>query len=436
MRKGVKQGCFVLIILLMILPFVQQHFNWPRMHGLKGAISKPVMPKLSFQALYHGTYQDSLNTYLENHIGYRPDLVRLHNQLHYSLFDTVNAMGVVRGKDGYLYEMNYIKALYGIDFIGEEKIKADVERTAVVDEWLRRHNKGLLVVLAPGKASFFPEYVPERLKPDTVKESNYAHYHALLKARGVSVIGCNEWFLSMKDTSRFALYPKCGIHWSYYGLGLVFDSVFRSMERITGRDFVDFSMQNISSTKKLRSPDRDLWEGMNIMVRPDDYAMTYPEYHFESLVKQNMPRVITVADSYYWQWFGGGYALRGFSTNSFWYYNAQIYAPDGSPPLDRKSVDLMTEISHTDIILLLQTDANMNRFGFGFIDELYQAIIEEGDGGLEKAAEIQKIIEGIRSNKEYMQMVREKAAKRGISEEEMLIIDAGWVWRHKHEAVK
>jgi len=89
------------------------------------------------------------------------------------------------------------------------------------------------------------------------------------------------------------------------------------MEQITGRDFVDLSMQNISNTKKLRSPDRDLWEGMNIMVKPDDYAMAYPEYRFENLVKENLPRVITVADSYYWQWFGGGYALKGFSTNSF-----------------------------------------------------------------------------------------------------------------------
>jgi len=433
MQRRVKQFLFLVLMLLLLLPNVQQHLNWPKMKNLKGAISKPKLPQWSWKNLWTGSFQDSLNTYVENNIGYRPDLVRLHNQLQYTLFDTVNAQAVVVGKDGYLFEMNYIKALYGIDFVGEEKIIADVEKTIFVDQWLRKNGKALLVVLAPGKASFFPEFVPDKYRPDTIKPTNHDRYYELLSNSGVAVIGGNQWFAAMKDTSRYALFPKCGIHWSYYGLGLVFDSVFTRMEHLLGRKFVDFEMNDIVVTDKLRSPDRDLWDGMNLIQKPDDYPMPYPKYVFNNPIKDSMPSVVTVADSYYWQWFGGGYTLRSFRNDQFWYYNAQALTPDNTKARDRKHLDLFTEVSRTDLFMILQTDANMNRYGFGLIDELYEVLIDNGAESLKKAAEIAAIIDGIRASDSYMLMVREKAAARGISEEEMLRLDAGWVWENRQK---
>ncbi len=431
MRQVLKHIFFVGLMLMLILPFVQFQFDVPKVRALKGAYSTPKKPVWSFAAYLEGSFQDSMNTYLENTIGYRPELVRLHNQLQYSLFDTINAQGVIQGKDGYLFEMNYIKALYGLDYVGDTAVIQDVERTAFVRNWLREQGKDLIVVLAPGKASFFPEFVPDEFKPDSIGKRNYDEYNRLLTTQNVPVIGCNEWFLAMKDTSRFALYPKCGIHWSYYGLGLVFDSLFTTMEQLTGKDFVDFSIGNIDVTHHLRSPDRDLWEGMNILLPPDDYAMPYPKFTFENAKADLMPRVITVADSYYWQWFGGGYPLRGYKTNSFWYYNAQVFLPDASAPKDRKQVDILEAVSQTDLIVVLQTDANMSRFSFGFIDDLYAVAKDDGAAEMAKRAAIQKIIDGIRSSESYLQLIREKAAKRNISEEEMLRIDAGWIYEQK-----
>lgn len=433
MQHRVKQILFILLMLMLLMPTVQQHLNWPKMKSLKGAISQPKLPQWSWKNLYEGQFQDSLNTYVENHIGYRPDLVRLHNQLQFTLFDTVNAQAVVVGNEGYLYEMNYIKAMYGIDYVGEEKTRADVEKAVVVDQWLRKHGKALVVVLAPGKASYFPEFVPDKYSPDTINPTNHDQYYELLSSSGIAVIGGNSWFKAMKDTSRYALFPKCGIHWSYYGLGLVFDSVINTMEHLLGREFVDIDMKDILVTGKLRSPDRDLWDGMNLMQKPDDYPMPYPKFVFSNPIKDSMPSVVTVADSYYWQWFGSGNPLRAFRSNQFWYYNSQIFFSDGSKPSDRKRTDLFGEVARTDVFLILQTDANMNRFGFGLVDDLFEVLKDNGAESLKKAGEIAAIMDGIRSSDTYMQMVREKAAARGISEEEMLRLDAGWVWENKQK---
>ncbi|HOI33524.1 MAG TPA: hypothetical protein PLC47_12195, partial [Bacteroidales bacterium] len=195
---------------MLILPFIQHQFDVPKIRSLKGAYTIPEKPGWNFINFLNRTFQDSMNTYIEQTIGYRPHFVRLHNQLQYSLFDTINARGVIMGKEGYLFEMNYIKAYYGLDFVGDEKIAEDINKTIVVNNWLKENNKMLLVVLAPGKGSFFPEYIPDELKPESKGPTNYNAYYDELKKAQIAVIGGNHWFNAMKDTSRLALFPKSG----------------------------------------------------------------------------------------------------------------------------------------------------------------------------------------------------------------------------------
>ncbi|HPE43650.1 MAG TPA: hypothetical protein PKV88_06180, partial [Bacteroidales bacterium] len=187
---------------MLILPFIQYQFNIPRIKALKGAYTTPEKPLWNNNNFWNGTFQDSMNTYIEQTIGYRPHFVRLHNQLQYSLFDTINAQGVIMGKEGYLYEMNYIKAYYGLDYVGDKKITEDINKTIAVNQWLNDNNKLLLVVLAPGKGTFLPEYIPDELKPKSKGPTNYDAYYDALKNAEIAVIGGNHWFNAMKDTSK------------------------------------------------------------------------------------------------------------------------------------------------------------------------------------------------------------------------------------------
>lgn len=435
MQKLVKHILFALLMLMLILPFIQYQFDVPKIKALKGAYTVPKKPVWYPQNFWNGTFQDSMNTYLEHTIGYRPHFVRLHNQIQYSLFDTINAQGVILGKEGYLYEMNYIKAYYGLDYVGEEKISEDLQKTIVIDQWLKENNKLLITVLAPGKGSFFPEFIPDKHIPESKGPSNYDTYYNGLKQEEIAVIGGNHLFSALKDTSKYALFPKAGIHWSYYGLGLVFDSVFKLIEHHLNKAYINFEISKIEVSSRLKSPDRDLWEGMNIIIPPNDYAMPYPEFKFTITDSSNMPKVVTVADSYYWQWFGGGYALKGFKDNSFWYYNKQIFYPDDRPMKDRSLVSLLDAVLNTDVIIILQTDANMNRFGFGFIDELYELIKDGGKEEMLRRKAILEIANGIRQSESYMESIRQKAAKRGISVEDMLMLDAEWVYKNSQDEI-
>ena len=428
-----KPLLFGLLMLLLILPAVQQFANFPKVKALKGYFIEHHKPKLSYKNYLNGSFQDSLNKYLEQHIGYRPDLVRLHNQFRYSLFDTLSAMGVIEGKNGYLFELNYIKATYGLDFVGMDTINKHIRQTVEVNEWLKKRNKHLVVMLAPGKGTYLPEYLPDGYKPDSVLPTNESTYYQLLQANNIPVISGNRLFTAAKDTCRYPLFPQCGIHWSYYGLGVAFDTLLHTMNQLNGKEFITFKTKRIEVSNKLRSPDRDLWEGLNIFSLPDDYAMAYPEFGFERKTPDSMPSVIVVADSYYWQWYGGGYASKAFGKHDFWYYNKQIIPGDGGESVMRQDIDILTRVLSTDFIILLQTDANMSRYSFGFIPQLWQAIQNTGQLDEQASEEIRQTIERIRNSPSYMEMIREKAAKRNISVEEMLRIDATWVYENKHK---
>lgn len=414
-----------LLVALLFLPAIQQFTNIPRVRSLKGYFLTPARPDFSLKGFFEGTFQDSLNNWLEHHIGFRPNLVRVNNQLRYTLFDTIAAQSVVRGKNGYLYEINYIKALYGLDYVGDEVVQRHAQQLATINDWLRERDKHLIVMMAPGKASFFPEYVPIHFAPELPEQRNDFAYAKALQATSVPFIHGNPWFSAMRDTSRYALFPKCGIHWSYYGMALAFDSLIHTMQSASGRKWLDFSIKDIELTHKLRSPDRDLWEGMNIMSKPSDYPMPYPSLSFVKTAPA--PRVIVVGDSYYWQWFGSGYATEAFGRHEFWYYNEQIYPGDGSPPIERRNVDLLLRVLQSDFVVILLTDANNYRFGFGFVEQLEQAIGQQQSLSPADLSELDRIVAGIRSSNEWMKLVRQKAGERNISEEEMIRLDALWV---------
>ena len=58
-------------------------------------------------------------------------------------------------------EYDYIRSWLAIDYPGDSFIEKKLQRTKYVQEYLKRE-KGidLVIVFEPGKASFYPEYIP------------------------------------------------------------------------------------------------------------------------------------------------------------------------------------------------------------------------------------------------------------------------------------
>jgi hypothetical protein len=282
--------------------------------------------------------------------------------------------------------------------------------------------KTLVVIFAAGKGSFYPEYLPE--SGYTKGPTNYQTFTKLAADSGLRFIDFNRWFLENKGTSPYPLYPKYGIHWSHYGSVLVADSIIRFIERTRGID-----MPNIRTGKvrvaKANGDDYDIGYGMNLIFKLKRDKLAYPEILFEDPAGKVRPRVLMIADSYYWGMFNFGIS-RAFSQDHFWFYNKQVYPESFTESLMTSQLSLQKEIENHDVILLMATEANLPGFDWIFARRAFP-VIEE----MQIQARIRNLMDYIRTDKTWMRHIEEKARVRGIPVDSMLYLDADWGIRVK-----
>ncbi len=88
---------FVLLALLVI-PAIQKEKPFISLKKLEGDFVPSPQPNFTIDSWMSGEFQEKYNKYLEENIGFRNFLVRLINQIDFSLFRTTHAEGVIVGK--------------------------------------------------------------------------------------------------------------------------------------------------------------------------------------------------------------------------------------------------------------------------------------------------------------------------------------------------
>ena len=367
---------FILLgfLTFLILPAIQKHFVFVDVEPLAGAIVPPEKGTLSLKNWVNGDYQKQTEKFIDESFGFRNLFIRTNNQLAFTLFNKAKANGVLIGKNKYLYEVSYLKAYNGWDYVGEKAIKSRVEKLRYLQDTLQKLNKQLIVVFAAGKGSFYPEFFPKEYQTKPGK-TNYKSYVNACKKLGVNHIDFNAYFVSQKHKSKYPLYPKYGIHWSTYGMGLVADSIIRYIEkkRTIRIPHLYWNKVNLEDAKE---SDYDIGYGMNLLHKMTDNQMAYPVFQYENDSLKTKPRSLVISDSFFWGMFNFGISTV-FTDNQFWYYNEDVYPDSYQTPLKTKEVNLKKCIATKDVIIIMATEANLPKLGWGFIERMYESYKNE-----------------------------------------------------------
>ena len=370
--KRLKQLVFAGIIAVLFLPMIQHKFRFCWEKPLYGAYKLSSKPELTKETWFSGKYQEGQDKYIAEHTGFRPDWVRLYNQWNYSLFKKPSAAGIIIGKENYLYEENYIKAYYGIDFLGEEKIQGITRKWKMIQDTLERKGIKLAVVFAPGKASFYPEYIPDKYKRLRKAKTNYEVFKRQFNKHAVTYIDFHDWFESMKKESKYPLFSKTGIHWSAYGQYLVIDSLTKYVSKSCMHNIPHFVLDKIELSDSTQIDDDDIEKGMNLLFDIPDLRLAYPKFHPNRKSKKGDPKVMVISDSFYWGLFNANVSHWLFNDGEFWYYNEQIYPDSYKQETLAKDQDLNKKLEENKVVFIICTDANLSRLGFGFIERAYE----------------------------------------------------------------
>lgn len=152
--KNIKSLLFYILLALLWLPIIQAKFKLIDFSPLKGVVETIDDPYLTKSTWKSGEYQEQEENYLKHNFGFRTPLIRLYNQKQFAFYKKANANSVLVGRENYLYEENYIKAALGLDFLGEDSIRNQVQKLKLIADSLEKKQVKLVVLLAPGKSKF------------------------------------------------------------------------------------------------------------------------------------------------------------------------------------------------------------------------------------------------------------------------------------------
>jgi hypothetical protein len=408
-----------LVYVVLFIPLAGIVFNG-NLKPLNGAFYQEKKADLNIKTWFDRTYQDQEDKYLQSNFGLHNLYVRAYNQLDFWLLKKAHARFVVVGKENYLYETAYIDAYFGRDFIGAERTKEYIKKLKQVQDTLQKRNKLILVVFAPGKASYFPEYIPDYYKSKK-ENSNFDYFLREAKSEGLNHIDFRDYFISQKDKSKYPLYPQFGIHWSNYGSLIALDSITHYIRSKTGSAIPEIVRDDVYWSDTLQHPDNDIIKGMNLLVEPKTFKMAYSKYHVDyDSTKQKKLNLLTVSDSFWWYIYGTGILETVFSKNRFWYYNEEMYPESFSSPTYVSQTDYFSAIQQSDVIMILYTESNLYKFGGGFVDMCYEAFCKPDP----KKEKLQKMKGVIRATPGWFDEVSKKAKERNLPVDSMLTLDA------------
>jgi hypothetical protein len=297
---------FALVIAALFLPMLQMLVPFAEVSYLYGAIVPTKKESMTAESWFSGAYQENRNAYINEQFGFRNTAVRLHNQIAFSLFRKAKANGVIIGKEDYLYEIKYIDAFRGAEEVSQSKVDSNFVMLKALQIKLKEKGIELVVVMNPGKASFYPEFIPDEF-PILSNRSYYSEYQKGLKAQGIQHIDFGKWFRDMKGKTPAPLFPKTGIHWSQYGATLVADSLVNYCIKLFGKNMNEFywNKKDLPLSTTTESVDDDIGMGMNLLLPIEPLPMAYPrvsvnsKYSVDFGNKGIQPKVAVISDSYF-----------------------------------------------------------------------------------------------------------------------------------------
>ena len=407
--------------------FIQSIWHPINFRPLNGVTYKTEFPKLTFESYKDNSFQKQFNKYSQENFGFREWALRFYNQYLWSFYHKTNAYIVIEGKDGYLYEKEFVRDHYQSLMYNHtddttvmiNMFETEALRLWKVQELLKEHDIHIFANLIPGKDVIYPEYLPEGVyndKPDGVHA--YDYYKPKFDELGINYVDNVTHFQNIKDKVDYPLFPKTGTHWSNIAATYAFDSIIKYMEVLGDRNLL-----NVQLSEKYidvnRNPDDDLEQLLNLAspIKPNT------NYYIDATVIPDStavrPKLITIGDSYFWTISYNIPLHEIFEEYPYWYYNSTIYFDKRNH--STSDIDFCMELMSADYIMLNYCTVQLYDLGSKFLPKALVYLCYDKE---ERNNKVEQIIRDMRNNQDWYNSLSEKAKKQNISVEEVMRNDA------------
>ena len=310
----------------------------------------------------------------------------------------------------------------------------EAHRLLQLQQILEDHGVRLFVCMAPGKDLIYPEHLPDNQDTTHLGEPTISprfFYEDEFTKLGVNHLNLEQWFLRMKDTADFALFPQTGIHWSKYAALYAADTLIRYMEHLDGVNLKNLVI-GPRELDNARNPDDDLENLLNLM-RP----LSKPKYYYADADADDdttaiKPKIIVIGDSFWWTIADEIPLDDLFSQSPYWYYNNSIKYDKLHHSVSE--INLADELLSSDFVIILYSATTQYRMNDSFSQQALEAfgveeVILDSVAFIER--EIQRNIRDLLASPNSMKSIREKAIRNHKTIEQAVRDDAVWIVNHK-----
>ena len=369
----IRKFYVLLFLLLLLIPLLQKLIGIKncdyKLSGYSEAIPKPYFKWHDFFA---ATYQEHADTYLQQNVAFKGFFITLKNQIDYSLFNTLH-YSIKKGEDDELFLQNHIDAHCGQLSISEDSLHRKLNECVELKTILDSMHIPMVFVLAPGKPGYYEDKLPVKYKNKCSKDNDYLHVLEGLTDKQLPVVDYNAWFRANRNNFKYPVFPKLGIHWSYYAACVVMDSLNRYIEKALQVNLLKPKLTGTIVTEQPYTTDKDLWSLLNLLLPMQSDSLAYPEYSFaDTLAPHYKPRILIISDSYTWVMLDTKLPANTFSPASrFWFYKKELYDMNGMwVSNDPFTTNSYQSLNGTDMVIFLATETLYSRLDYGFANWL------------------------------------------------------------------
>lgn len=378
-RARVLSIALTVIVLATIVSATLFHF--PPDKPLTGAENAFTPTPLTARNWFDGSFAKNAEAWMLRRFGLRGYAIRLANQLDYSLFGKLpesRGTGVIRGKDGWLYENTYRRFYEGQYSVRDEQADLLARQLSIIQKLLAERGTRLVVVIAPSKLEVYPEYLPDVIVRKSTSTPAREQIARALEKHNVPLVDAHSIFLDWKqDKTVPLLFPKCGTHWNAYGAQRIFDEILKaagmedSIPHVIGYEF-----------NPPLGTDSDLLRLLNIPFYKYSAQVPYPLLSKTPAPSGKRLRSLLVGDSFSYQLIDAMGRTGSFSNARFVYYLRSIFdfswegnerlrttSPEGrrtAAITDHQAIDWNEFLAGYDILILEFNEIFSRDFLWGF----------------------------------------------------------------------
>lgn len=237
-------------------------------------VTQKVPFNLSLRGFLDGALQKAAVLRVADAMPLRRTLIRLNNQIAYSLFGEITAPGILIGRDGELVQRSYLEE-YCSRTIGQADAMADAAIPLLrdVQAYYRDRGKLFLYIVTPSKVADMPDKFTHLIACPSSPQARaelVPAYVARLRAAGIDVLDLATSTHAVQSDAT-PPFPRGGIHWNELAMARGSQQIVDTINTRAGRELLTPFSFTVTVSSPAEGRDRDLAELANLLVAPIDY---------------------------------------------------------------------------------------------------------------------------------------------------------------------